>query len=1076
MAGNKVSAHSDDRSNRGAEPESPAQQTLTREPSSSAAAPADDGGSSALAPMLFGNPERYVVIAEHGRGGLGRVSRAHDLGLGRDVAIKELLSRGAIREVRFLREALITARLEHPGIVPIHEVGRWPDGRPFYAMKLVSGRSLRELIAERTTIDERIGLLHHVIAIADAIAYAHDRNIIHRDLKPANVIVGEFGETIVIDWGLAKDLTSVDDDATAGGGSMRSSPDDELTVAGSVLGTPTYMSPEQERGEPVDQRADVFAIGAMLWELCALEKVPPSDRRRRHRVLRSAGIDDDLIAIIAKASDPDRARRYPHAGALAADLKAFKSGARIAARRYSLYAMLAHWTRRHRAAALAVLAFVAVAIASVTALAALYRSSRNNARAARDRLIQSYEEQGRRLLLDGEYLHALPYLAEAYAQGDRSTAVRFLLARAERLVGAQLAGHVHATRVRDAAFRPGGAQIVSVSEDGEAAIWNAATGQVTAALPARGGPYAAAVTRDGAFAAVARPDGVTVWDGVHARTIATGPAERIAIDAAGQRIAVVAGGDLSAWSAATGERLWTASVKVASTQVGWSGDTVVVIGVDTIARVTDGHVVVPLAASGPVYAGFFGGRLIATVSDNIVELWDTAGVRLGKISGPAHAHAVAIDRSTGRIAVAGADGIVRLYADPGGALLSELVGHHGGMRGIEFSDDGGRLATTGADQTLRIWDVVRHRQIASLLGTGAAYGAGPSFDASGKRVVVATSSGDVRVFAATDPDAELAVPTREPALSVQFLDGGRRFATSGLDGLRTWTSATGARVSVFEPPSPVLAVLSPDGTKLAIISPPSPDSSQVADAEIRDAATHDLLARFRGSARFVWAGFDHASQRVVTGSVHREVELWNLRGERLASFHGPNRRIVRGYFRVAFSPDDRRIVGPSSEQSAAIWDIASGRELGNVTIPGGANTASFDSAGTRFLTSGSDSAARLWDAETFTLLRSFEFSGLVRVAAIDPGATLVAGLAGGGIHIMDVASGTLLTRFHDEDLVDLAFSPDGDRLITGGDNGAVIWHLGFETRPAEVVTAFVRCRVPYRLVETRLEPATPACE
>src|SRR4051812_32864793 len=151
------------------------------------------------------NPKRYRVLGEHGRGGLGRVSRVHDRDLGRDIAIKELISRGHVSEVRFLREALITARLEHPGIVPVYEAGRWPDGTPFYAMKLVAGRSLRELIAERKTVDDRLGLLHHVIAVADAIAYAHGRNIIHRDLKPANIIVGDFGETIVIDWGLAKD-------------------------------------------------------------------------------------------------------------------------------------------------------------------------------------------------------------------------------------------------------------------------------------------------------------------------------------------------------------------------------------------------------------------------------------------------------------------------------------------------------------------------------------------------------------------------------------------------------------------------------------------------------------------------------------------------------------------------------------------------------------------------------------------------------------------------------------------------------------------------------------------------------
>src|SRR6185503_19758810 len=297
------------------------------------ASPADVDGE--LQPLQLRDRTRYEHLGEHGRGGLGRVSRSRDRELGRDVAIKEMLRSEHASEARFLREVLITARLEHPGIVPMYEAGRWPDGTPYYAMKLVSGQSLRELIATRRTIEQRIGLLHNVIAVADAIAYAHDRHLIHRDLKPANVIVGEFGETIVIDWGLAKDLTSSDTVPAAPGASPGSATG-ELTVAGAVIGTPAYMPPEQERGEPVDQRADVFAIGAMLWELCAIEKVPPTDLRLRHRILRKAGIDEDLALIIDKALDRDPDRRYPNAGALARDLKAFKSGARIAAREYSL--------------------------------------------------------------------------------------------------------------------------------------------------------------------------------------------------------------------------------------------------------------------------------------------------------------------------------------------------------------------------------------------------------------------------------------------------------------------------------------------------------------------------------------------------------------------------------------------------------------------------------------------------------------------------------------------------------------------------------------------------------------------
>jgi serine/threonine protein kinase len=146
---------------------------------------------------------RYQFIAEHGRGGLGRVMRTRDKDLGREVAIKEILNPGGLSEARFVREAMITARLEHPGIVPVHDAGRWPDGTPFYSMKLVSGRPLKHLLTESKTFGQRLALLPHVIAVADAIAYAHDRGIIHRDLKPSNVIVGDFGETIVIDWGLA---------------------------------------------------------------------------------------------------------------------------------------------------------------------------------------------------------------------------------------------------------------------------------------------------------------------------------------------------------------------------------------------------------------------------------------------------------------------------------------------------------------------------------------------------------------------------------------------------------------------------------------------------------------------------------------------------------------------------------------------------------------------------------------------------------------------------------------------------------------------------------------------------------
>ncbi|HSK04261.1 MAG TPA: serine/threonine-protein kinase, partial [Kofleriaceae bacterium] len=354
--------------------------TRTAEEPAGAALPQPPPGRL-VAPLQHRDPDRYEILGEHGRGGLGIVSRAHDKELGRDVAIKELLSRGDIGEIRFLREALITSRLEHPGIVPIHEAGRWPDGTPFYVMKLVAGRSLKELLAERTTIEARLELLPHVIAVADAVAYAHKRRIIHRDLKASNVIAGDFGETVVIDWGLAKDLATADA-ASSDEAPYRTAPIDDLTAAGGPVGTPMYMAPEQQRGEPVDQRADVYAIGMMLWQLCSLAQVPPRDPRTRDRALRRAGIDQDLVAIIRKALAPDPGDRYRDAGALAGDLKAFKSGARISARRYSILGLLAHWTRRHRALAITAATATALAIGGGVAFVANIAAARDRADAA----------------------------------------------------------------------------------------------------------------------------------------------------------------------------------------------------------------------------------------------------------------------------------------------------------------------------------------------------------------------------------------------------------------------------------------------------------------------------------------------------------------------------------------------------------------------------------------------------------------------------------------------------------------------------------------------------------------------
>jgi serine/threonine protein kinase len=279
--------------------------------------------------------DNYRIIREVARGGIGRILEAIDVRLQREVAIKELLNPAAGRS-RFIREAILTARLQHPSIVPVHEVGVFQGRGPFIAMKLVRGESLREAIRKRPTFAARMELLSAVLAVAEAMAYAHGQRIIHRDLKPANILLGNFGEVVVVDWGLAKhlDVVAVQVDPIAPAALALQA---EVTIEGTIVGTPAYMPPEQALGHRVDERADVYALGAIMYHVLTGEA--PFQGGNAAEVLRGVLTDGptpllerapetpgDLAAITTKAMSLDVASRYRDAGELAADLRRFQVG------------------------------------------------------------------------------------------------------------------------------------------------------------------------------------------------------------------------------------------------------------------------------------------------------------------------------------------------------------------------------------------------------------------------------------------------------------------------------------------------------------------------------------------------------------------------------------------------------------------------------------------------------------------------------------------------------------------------------------------------------------------------------
>jgi predicted Ser/Thr protein kinase len=275
--------------------------------------------------------ERYEVHGRLGRGGMGVVYIAHDRILERDVAVKVLddLPRSA-DAARLLREARILGSLEHPGIVPVHDAGMLADGRVYYVMKLVRGERLDVAIRTRT-MGERLDLF---LRICEAVSFAHAQGIVHRDLKPQNIMLGAFGEVLVMDWGVAKSAESTTRALS-----------DHAPEAAEIIGTPGYMAPEQERdAREADQRADVYALGVILDSLVSAPAPKP------------------IAAIARRARAVDVEQRYDSVPALARDVMRFREGQPVSAYRETVLERLGRLYRRHKLPITLVLVYMLVRV------------------------------------------------------------------------------------------------------------------------------------------------------------------------------------------------------------------------------------------------------------------------------------------------------------------------------------------------------------------------------------------------------------------------------------------------------------------------------------------------------------------------------------------------------------------------------------------------------------------------------------------------------------------------------------------------------------------------------------------
>jgi eukaryotic-like serine/threonine-protein kinase len=299
---------------------------------------------------------RYKLREFIARGGMGVVYAAEDEKLSRRVALKVLDMPDENGELsnRLMREARILAQLEHPGIVPVHDVGVLPDGRIFYSMKFVEGLRLDRYIVQLDSLPQRLRLF---LRVCDAVAFAHARGVLHRDLKPANIMVGPFGEVLVMDWGLAKilqehglgrDDTPLASDQNSNSDSGATRPG-VITGHGTVMGTPGYMSPEQARGETekIDVRSDVFSLGALL-KFVAI----------RGAQEKSAALPRPLLAICSKATAENPNARYAQVSELAADVSLYLDGLPVSAYAENFLERLRRFYKRHEAAILLIAAYL----------------------------------------------------------------------------------------------------------------------------------------------------------------------------------------------------------------------------------------------------------------------------------------------------------------------------------------------------------------------------------------------------------------------------------------------------------------------------------------------------------------------------------------------------------------------------------------------------------------------------------------------------------------------------------------------------------------------------------------------
>ena len=778
--------------------------------------------------------------AEIGRGGIGRVLLAFDEHLGREVAIKELLvdsnegspisgpsaQRLSNARARFLREARVTGQLEHPNIMPVYELGRRRSGGLYYTMRMVRGRTLSQALQACKSLTDRLHLLTHFIDLCQALAYAHSRGVVHRDVKPDNVMLGEFGETVVLDWGLAKvrgkrDIRGLEiereiellRDAGAG-----------RTLEGAALGTPAYMSPEQAEGKMnrIDERSDVWSLGAVLYEI--LTGRPPYEGLTAFEVIGRVLKDPvqpvrsicpeapaELASVCEKALCRNHQGRYAGAGELATDVQRFLTGGRVKAYDYPLWELLSRFARRHRA----VLSVLMLALLVIAALGIwshlLVVDERNRAVAAeldeRQRRAEAQLEGARAAFLGGDAFEARAKLRGSLQTRD-SAAARNLwleLRRQDQVWVRKIGDYINGLNIS-----PDGRLIALGADGNNAFLLDARTREVRRVL--RGHTFFLnwlSFSPDSRSLVTASADKTArIWDVAsgttrHVLRGHTGIVWNAVYSPDGKRIATASeDGTLRVWDAQTGKALRELKAGKRASAVAFSPDGKLLYGGghqgqiqiwDSSTGENRGQVKASDRSANFIEASPDGRSLCGCAGDG-VYLFDLANKNHKHLAGhTGDVTTVRFDPTGERIVSAGRDHQIRIWSARSGALLRVLEGHTAGVFSAAFTDKGRRIASAGWDQTARLWDLQTIGEARVLHGHGDMIWTA-SFTSAGDLLASGGDDGKARVWKIPSGENVHTFSHGKSVEEVTFDRAGGRLLTIGDGSLRIWDLATRAQL------------------------------------------------------------------------------------------------------------------------------------------------------------------------------------------------------------------------------------------------------------------------------------------